>query len=94
MNLKEVLQNKSMPGVGSTQDLEAALDKALSESVAKLDPKVTAESTNLSDQIELVVASQFNDSLDQKKQKDVKFEQYQKFMQLQNELDGCEQIVG
>ena len=57
MNLKEVIQNKSIPGAGSTQDLEVALDKALSESVSKFDPEMTAQNTNLSDQIELVVAS-------------------------------------
>ena len=46
-----------MPGAGSTEDLTTALGKALSESVSKLDSNITNDKSNVSDQIELVVAS-------------------------------------
>ena len=38
-----------MPTAGSIQDLPNVLDKALAESVAKLNPNMTAKNTNMSD---------------------------------------------
>ena len=57
-------EEKAKPS-GAIQDLSKALDAALSENISKLNPKL-ASGVDLSDQIELIVATQLEENKEQK----------------------------